>query len=430
MDLLRRLLRDRRGVFAVMTALLLPLVLALLLIVVDFGRAMSARTQSQGIADTAALTAASHLDRRADALDRATLAAREMVERAQATGGTLLPPRLERIDWWTADGRATNDPHRAAGVSVALEPESLPSFSAGLLRTFAGSVPAAFSIAPKARAANEALTCRAEPLVLCRPEDLSDDPAAARWAGRQMRLTSVGRRPGQLLPLCLADGRCGVSAVLAALRNPADAPCASPDAEIAPLTFPDIKNAITERLGPPDLWTPNAHPALSRYPRDLSLATGDDSGFGNAFWDRAYYWRAVRGSVPPTDLVQASRFQTQLYERERAYAAHRLETLAPPPTALPPEFERVNPPHVVRAYPPVARDRLPSPTYLSDIRHRILTVGLADCRDEAHARTLTVGNRLRMFLTEPPDRTAIYAEVIGPVPNGDPERVSQGRLVE
>ncbi|RIK87153.1 MAG: hypothetical protein DCC69_05385 [Hyphomicrobiales bacterium] len=66
--LLQRLLRDRSGQFAMMTAIVTPVALALAAVAVDTGSLYLERRQAQGLADLAAITAAANIDKTEEAV--------------------------------------------------------------------------------------------------------------------------------------------------------------------------------------------------------------------------------------------------------------------------------------------------------------------------------------------------------------------------
>ena len=120
--MLRRLLRDRRGVVAVYTAILAPVLIGFAALSVDISRYMTLNTELQSAADAAALAGAAELDGRADAIERAKLA----VWGATSSGGAITKDPLTL----NAHRTGTDSPaHACRSGGVAAGPELRRGFS-------------------------------------------------------------------------------------------------------------------------------------------------------------------------------------------------------------------------------------------------------------------------------------------------------------
>lgn len=419
--MVRRALCCRRGVFAIMGALLLPLLLILLLLVIDYGRGLAARIRWQGIAESAAMAGAAELDGRADATDRALAAMRTQLRLEEEAAGERLRVPLDQWEWLDRDGRPTRDTSAAVGVRMALTTAPVRSFAARLiavLRPTAGAEATALTLAPTARAVNDTLVCRAAPLALCIGEEAGSivtDPTAA---GRQLLLRFGA---GGLQPICAPGEACTGDQAWARLAQPGGGFCASTAAQSVPLATDRVQQALAERFGNPLLWGQSGvHPLVTRYPRDL----GDSGvgGLGNGYWDRDYYWRVSRGQSPPSRLGPATRYQTYLYEIGETFAMRGRETFFPVPPVPAPGREVVIPLPLQRPFLPLPEDMNPGLTPDS----RVLTVGLAEC---GGGPAVSIRHWLRLFVTEAPDAEGLRAEVIGRAVAGGAHVYPQGRLV-
>ncbi len=421
LPVVRRALSCQRGVFAIMGALLLPLLLILLLLVIDYGRGLAARIRWQGIAESAAMAGAAELDGRPEATDRALAAMRTQLRLEEEAAGERLRVPLDYWEWLDRDGRPTRDGPTASGVRIALTAAPVRSFASrliGVLRPAAGAEATAFTLAPTARAVNDTLVCRATPLAVCLSEEAGavlTDPTAA---GRQMLLRFGA---GGLQPICAPGEACTPDQAWARLAQPGGGFCASTMAQSVPLSEDRLRQALTDRFGSPPLWSQSgAHPLITRYPRDL----GDSGvgGLGNGYWDRDYYWRISRGQSLPSRLGPATRYQTYLYEIGESFAMRGRETFFPVPPVSVPGRDVIVPLPLQRPFLPLPEEMNPALAPES----RVVTVGLADC---GGAPAISIRQWLRLFVTEAPDADGLRAEVIGRAVAGGAHIYPQGRLV-
>lgn len=413
-------LRCRRGVFAIMGALLLPLLLILLLLVIDYGRGLAARIRWQGIAESAAMSGAAELDQRPDAIDRALAAIQSQLRLEEEASDESQPVPLDRWEWLDRDGRPTRDARDAIGVRIVLTAAPVASFSArlvGLLQREAGQGGTRFSLTPTAQAMNDTLVCQAAPLALCTSPEITEALTDAGAIGRQIILN----RSGGLQGLCPPGEACTPDRVSTRLAQPGGGICASTWAHAQPLAADPMVTALGARFGGPEVWAQSgAHPRVTRYPRDLGTQGRD--GLGNGYWDREYYWRISRGQSFPGPLNAATRYQTYLYELGQSYATRGRETLYPPPPVIEPGMELIHPRPLQRPFLP-----LPGPLQSSALpADRTLTIGLADC---GGGSTVAVRRWLRLFVTEAPDAEGLRAEIIGRAVAGQPSVYAQGRLL-
>lgn len=416
--LTRAALTCRRGVFAIMGALLLPLLLILLLLVIDYGRGLAARIRWQGIAEAVALVGAAELDQRPDALERALVVMRTQARLEEDAAGDSVP--LDQWEWLDRDGRPTRDARDANGVRVAVTTAPVASFAARLVDLVQRTPDArdgAFTLRPTALAVNDTLVCQAAPLALCTAPDTAEalsDPSAV---GRQLLLT-----PGEgLRGLCPPGDACSPDRIIARLAQPNGNFCASTRGTIQPLSTDSLSAALGARFGGPQVWAQSgAHPRVTRYPRDLGRQGND--GLGSGYWDRDYYWRISRGQSVPGGLAGATRYQTYLYEWGQSFAMRGRETLYPPPPVLDPGMDLIAPRPLQRPFLPLP-DTLAGPAPPAS---RVLTIGLADCGTGA---AVTLRRWLRLFVTEAPERDGLRAEIIGRAVAGEPAVYAQGRLL-
>ncbi|MDW4499971.1 pilus assembly protein TadG-related protein [Sulfitobacter sp. D35] len=173
--------RDEHGGILVFAAMALGVMLGMVALVFDAGRLSATHTELQSFADGVALAAAGELDGAADALDRANLAAANLVSGSQtfAEGSATLAGNVDAtvvyLDDLPADDTAstaafqTNDPARAIYAHVTLTPRSVRLPFADALAALTGNAAVDNSIGAEAVAGFTRYACDITPLMFCLP---------------------------------------------------------------------------------------------------------------------------------------------------------------------------------------------------------------------------------------------------------------------
>lgn len=176
---------DESGAVAAYVVILLAVLVGFVGLAVDVGRLYTTHSQAQAAADAAALAAATQLDGKADAIERATIAAMTtpLVNNNQdfAQGdATVQIVRLRFLhslpahdDLPITDAHVTTNPAEAAYVEATTE--TLTQLNAFLAAVGAGSS----DTLAAAVAGNTTKTCKVPPLMICNPWEGSDDDVEA-----------------------------------------------------------------------------------------------------------------------------------------------------------------------------------------------------------------------------------------------------------
>ncbi len=221
----------------------------------------------------------------------------------------------------------------------------------------------------------------------------------------------------------------------------------SADVETAPGSKTvQIENGMNARF---DLGNKNPHnPA-----RDVIALLRDNNMtetkfIGNGSWNRNGYWAAKHnGDALPGDLVNATRYQTYLYELGETYAKNGGRTLYPVPNPLPAGYATVvspGPAIPVAANPPDRNDPdfdgVPQTAATPDARRRLIKIALLKCQElgvAGYGIYPTEGRFLEAFVTEhvrgpaEPYGGRILAEVVRILTNQNSEDFyANARLVE
>lgn len=201
---LLNLWRDRTGTVIIYVTMLLTIMIGGAALVIDGGRLLALNTELQAAADAVALAAANELDGQLDSIDRANLAAANLVANDQrfATGASEVGVQRIRYLSTLADddqalnaGTETTDPLQARYVEVTVDTRQLDTMFAGLIGGDGSAATSAHAIA----GFNQAI-CTFTPLFMCNPyeqpggeydsiEDAAADPAFRR---RQIKLVQHG----------------------------------------------------------------------------------------------------------------------------------------------------------------------------------------------------------------------------------------------
>ncbi len=178
---LRRFVAAESGAVLVLWGMFLAVAFGFLALAVDFGRVASTQSELQSYADQVALAAAGELDGRADAIDRARVAADRLIRDWQtfaqgdrALGGagdftltflTTLPP-----DDSMAATATTTDGRQARYVTVAVATATVPTPFAAVATTLNRSaVTRDVDVGATATAGPATYACDVTPLMFCVP---------------------------------------------------------------------------------------------------------------------------------------------------------------------------------------------------------------------------------------------------------------------
>ena len=208
----RDLARDERGAIMIMVAIFIALFLGMVALSFDTGRAAASQTELQSYADTVALAAAGELDREADAIVRAEIAAAELIvdEVTFASGGktrlvydpsdagasdliltflTSLPPS----DTDDLSPFVTTDPEDARFVHASVRPRTVDTAFANVIGLFTGNERHDYRISAAAVAGIESYACDITPLMFCIPPADATTSPPTKW--------TADNKIGQLIKL-------------------------------------------------------------------------------------------------------------------------------------------------------------------------------------------------------------------------------------
>lgn len=429
---LRRLVAARRGSVSVYAALALTLGLGGGAMAVDIGRVELLRTQLQARADAGATAAATALDGRDGARQRATQLANNAVLKSSKIAADQAALTVSAVNFYTqlvpAKVIAQSD-QDAAFAEVILQNRRVDFLFSPMLAMLGAETLQERWMGAASTAQLAMVLCKAPPMMICDPRENAGpdltDPAAV---GRQLYIKNpkVGGgtvAPGNFGLLAPASGEEGAQAVFEALAAVEPEGCYTTlvETETGSKTV-KVEKGINGRFDVETTAGPAA-PNVIAYPRDLDVLTGL-TRIGDGVWDRAGYWLARHGGVLPSVLLDATRYQVYLYELGLSYAKRGHETFYPVPDEVPAGASIVNP--LTAAIPKSLidpddpfQDGRPAGTAASNGQaRRLLVVPLMRCvEDEIHGSGTysTHGRYLEVFLTEPAESTptsAILVEVV------------------
>lgn len=360
-----RLARDQGGGVLVSLAVALPVLVGVTLLAVDASRLYNLSTSLQSGADALALAGAAELDRRPDAIARATAAINAMVANqhtfANSGPATIRTSSIRFLKSLPAsDGSAirdadvTSDPEQARFVEVTVQPQTLSTL---LPASFLGQSGTAQATA-RAVAGMTLATCMVTPLFICNPYeneasiwDVVADPAMRR---RQIKLqVGPGGGMAQYFPGnfgWLETASSGATALRDALALVRPNTCYSQNGiYVKTGNISNADDALNTRF---DLWRGpfNSESGNASYRPALNVrkgyvagkgkggacnpsptspntnALGRDSAFpyaggrvGNGQWDFESYWANNFGGPRPNGWSNAnlpSRYEVYRYEIE------------------------------------------------------------------------------------------------------------------
>ncbi|MEZ5796203.1 MAG: TadE/TadG family type IV pilus assembly protein [Paracoccaceae bacterium] len=448
--LLSRLIRDQQGTILVFWAVALGVILGIVALSFDLGRASITRSELQSFADSVALAAAGELDGNADAITRATSAAALIVDQ-QSFGNTervlsgnytlTFFASLPASDA-TAMTDVTVDPADAIFVRVSVTPTTVESTFGAAFAALTGRANRDFTLGATAVAGLSSYACDVTPMMFCLPSagyhaddhigemillrsggngaawgpgDFGfldpdkvkvdeDGPCAGLNGAQQMacllgaadHLTQcfnqrgVDMEPGQKVGLenAIFNVRFDIyNSIMNGKRN-------NPDYAPAP----NVIKGIVPRGGGSCIGNnSNPSPDTVGMPRDDCFGNGSCTRFGNGIWSngRSTY---VTSNYNGTDPHPAALTRYQYYLAEIATSGAILTGKAE--TGRP----------ICSNSPPAGPDR------------RVITVAAIDCAANSirgAASNVPVAEFFKIFLTEPvqnggaANRLDIYGEIIG-----------------
>ena len=186
----RRFLRSEDGTIALIWSSALIVFIGFLALVFDVGRLGATQSELQSFADHVALTSAAELDGTADAIDRATAAAANLISDTETFGdgdgvlsGALdytltFHSALPESDATPMGADATNDPRLARIVEVNVTPRALSMSFALAVERMLGTADDAdtgtATVGATAVAGFSIQACDINPLMFCLPSDWED----------------------------------------------------------------------------------------------------------------------------------------------------------------------------------------------------------------------------------------------------------------
>jgi len=449
--LVGRLARNDKGGVAVFSGFFVVLALGAGALVLDVGRMSVLRSQMQDRADAGAMAGAAQLDSRAGAQVRATTIATAAMSQTSAITSSVSELGVASVTFYSEISPglvlATGD-EDSKYIEIGLDPKNVDYLLEPLLVTASGTH--SQTLNATATAGVEPFICHAPPLMICDPgeTDSTQDLSLAANVGRQIALKpppSGGSAwaPGNYGLLALPDGSIGANDLEAALAAIQPADCYGLDVGTAPgVKTNKVQNGINARFDVVG-GLPYPAPNVINYPKDADILIDPNVSLGNASWDLAGYWTAKHTTPVPIELLDASRYQTYLFELGLEFARNGRLTIYPIEGALPPGFTTVSPTAadipVNASFPDDPDfDGVPSQTVASNGHaRRLVQVAVLQCQAEdvkgAHEYPSN-GNYLEMFLTEAVDGApagGIYAEVVRTLtPTNNPDFHANVKLVK
>ena len=442
---------DERGTILVFWAVVLGVVLGVVSLSFDLGRASITRSELQSFADSVALAAAGELDGSDDSITRATAAA-ALIFDTQSFGNTdralqgdvsysLTFYRSLPVSDQTAMSDETTDPEDAAYLLVSVTPTVVESTFGAAFASLTDRPNRDFTLGATAVAGLSILACDVQPMMFCLP---SADYRAEDHIGDMIRLRAGGSgaawAPGDfgfLDPRGLEvdlSGPCGSitgggAPLLRCLIGAVDHITQCFDqrgVDIEPGQKNGLENSIfnvrfdiyNQSMGNPRYRNnpsyapapnvikglvpngsgtcvannPTVSPDTVALPRDTCFNTGSCTRFGDGDWSRSAYVSRNYGAIDPHSAA-VTRYQYYLAEIARAGSGNILTGRAE--TGL----------KTCSGAPAASPDR------------RIITVAGIDCEENAirgAANNVPVREFFKIFLTEPVDAdNNIWGEVVG-----------------
>jgi Flp pilus assembly protein TadG len=448
-----QLRRDEQGTILVLWAVCLGVILGIVALSFDLGRASITRSELQSFADNVALAAAGELDAENDSIARATAAA-QLIADTHSFGNTdraLQGDQDYTLTFFTelpdldtgAMTNTTTDPEEAAYVRVTVTPTTVESTFGAAFAALTTAEDRDYELGATAVAGLAIYACDVTPMMFCLP---SPDYKAEEHIGEMIRLRSGGNGaawgPGDfgfLDPSKIevdeggpCDGLNGVQ-LNACLMGAVDSITQCFDQRgvdmepgqkvgiedaIFNVRFDIYRSIMSGRRNNPDYApAPNVIKGIvprgngscinqaqdaptEPLPRDDCFAGGGCGRFGNGVWaaGRAAYVAANYGDTDPHPAA-LTRYAYYLAEIAAAGGGPILADRAE--TGLP----------ICSSSPPAAPDR------------RVITVAGIDCSANSirgAAQDVPVQEFFKIFLTEPvgqdgssPRRLDIWGEIIG-----------------
>ncbi len=195
----RRLGPDEQGTILTLWAVVLGVVLGIVALSFDLGRASITRSELQSFADNVALAAAGELDGNPDAITRAVAAA-ALIADSHSYGNTdrgLAGPSDYALSYFaalpasdsTALTGATTDPAEAAFVRVTVTPTTVQSTFGAAFAALTGHANRNYTLSATAVAGLAIYACDVTPLMFCLP---APDYRAEDHVGDMIQLRSGG----------------------------------------------------------------------------------------------------------------------------------------------------------------------------------------------------------------------------------------------
>lgn len=449
-------MRQQRGAFMVMMALLAAVIIGIAALALDVGRIIALRAEMQNAVDAAALAAAVELDGKDGARSRAMSAARHAVSHdsryarlAQLLGDAQLPDGAfnffciigsrndvdpDEVDMTAfcegsdlGDGKWQSEADKDAHyVRVRLDPQLVADhFTVDLiflpvLRAIGIDTLDFVSLEAEAVAGRHFYECNYPPMVICDPfEGTGTTFREAMRPGEGIMLRDQGGNSswaaGNFGFLEPRDGGSGATDVALYLADEGLQGCAPPRITTKPgenmLKTTSAVNTRFDIYGPPAPfnkpsaaanWPPA--PNVMPYPHDNTnrvIAGVGNTRFGNGDWDFDAYWATNHPTQAKpnawSNLNRPTRWAVYLWE---------IDNNAIPPSGRP------TPSHIYTGdYPP--------PRSIPE--RRILHVAVASCealgiKGKSDAVLFDPDGFAKMFLyqpAKPPSNAAIYAEYLG-----------------
>ena len=424
--LLRAFSRDKSGAVAIYVGLLLTVLIGVLVLVFDVGRLAVVRSQAQNAADASAIAAAIHLDgtdgarARAEAVARGAANQRSNIETVSGSPNI----QIDTVDFYQdVDKTPATSDSDAAFVEVTVRPRPVKHVLEPVLATLTGSVSDGYTnIGAAAMAGNAPVLCDPPALLICNPREVGlDDILLPEAAGRQIMLRRAGNAPvagnyGLMCPPPYTN--CGAPIIEDFLASEGVDACTVTDMSTKTgVTFQKVNRGINHRFEYGSLGYPMA-PNIIEFPRDAVFQNGM---LGDGDWGPDTYWPdAHNGETLPMSLMNATRFQTYLYELGESYAANNIgQTMFPSPAMaeMPSGFS------YVAGGGPIPTDGEPPGANVSpDAMRRVMPAAVVDCVAVGVRGNFDISTRdmvvINVFLTEivgppPANNSPIMVEIIG-----------------
>lgn len=295
---------DESGAAATLYALALPALVAVAGIAFDYARVAAMDTELQNAADQAALAAATQLDRRDGAIERATTAATDVIsnETRFANDGKGRDVSSLTISFYEtapeaeacAGGGLEDDEHESAAF-VCVQVNTRSAFYA--LTPIVAAVRG--DILSQAVAGLGSALCRTPPLMICNPDEVADPNATfiSDRVGHGLLVVRGGGgawSPGNFgyLDTGLANGAVGVAQALGWVSPPGS--CVSQSGADTVDTEPGNMTSVTEAFntrfdiydGANACWTGGTCPPSRNSRKDLLHPNNSDActTTGNSGW--------------------------------------------------------------------------------------------------------------------------------------------------